>query len=251
MWKTIEECKLDENNLKLLIDNQIPAIRIKSFATELEAEDLANQLLTHAKKTSSVKTVTRLGISQYEQGLVEGKANYFSLVEECNQTLDQVTQTTFHPVNRLSNLLKNYIPDVGVLTEPGYGSYFAGVGKLRTGHTPVHIDYGPRDAPEWAIGKVKAQLAWNCYLRVPPTGGLLKVWEKPWVPEDEIHAVKDTYYHSETVVENARYVLLKPQVGDILLLNSRNFHTVTPCEGRVAFGSFIGLMPEGSLRFWS
>ncbi len=251
MGKDVEEYSLNAANLELLLNNEIQVIRIKHFATSAEAEELAFQLLAHAKRTHSVKTITRLGISYYEQGIVDGKGNYFGLVEECNQTLETLTRTSFHPVRRLINLLSQYIPDVGVMSEPGYGDYFAGVGKLREGYTPVHIDFGPRDAPDWGIGEVTAQLAWNCYLRIPATGGLLKVWNKSWNPQDEAFAVEDTYYHSESVVENSEYRLYQPTVGDVLLLNSRNFHTVTPCQDRIAFGSFIGLMPNGALRFWS
>ena len=67
MWKSFDAYPLTQENLSGLINNTIPLIRIPNFGTTEEAEELAERFLQFAARSNSVKTVTRLGISQYEQ----------------------------------------------------------------------------------------------------------------------------------------------------------------------------------------
>lgn len=251
MWKSFDAYPLTQENLYGLIDNTIPLIRIPEFGTIEEAEVLAERFLRFASRSNSVETVTRLGISQYEQGTVGGKDNYFSLAEKAWSDLTKVCETTFNPVMKVMETLRPYFADVDILTEEGYGRYFAGVAKLRTGKTPLHSDFPLFGAIDWAISKMVAQLSWNFYLRLPNRGGELKIWDKLWQEEDDQFLVKGTYYHDEQVVSNISSITVKPILGELIIFNARNFHTVLPAQNRIAVGSWLSLMPDGSLRLWS
>ncbi|MEM6500961.1 MAG: 2OG-Fe(II) oxygenase [Cyanobacteria bacterium P01_C01_bin.89] len=251
MWKSFNAYPLTEENLYGLIKNTIPLIRVPKFGTDQEAEELAERFLQFAARSNSVKTVTRMGISQYEQGTVGGKDNYFRRVEGAWSNLITVCKTTFNPTVKVMGLLREYFADVDILTEEGYGRYFAGVAKLRTGETPVHSDFPLLGATDWAIAKMEAQLSWNFYLRIPAQGGELRIWDKLWQVEDDRLLEKGTYYHDEKIISDIPSITIKPVLGELILFNSRNYHTVLPAQNRIAMGSWISLMPDESLRLWS
>ncbi|MGD1852147.1 MAG: 2OG-Fe(II) oxygenase [Cyanophyceae cyanobacterium] len=242
---------MTQENLSGLINNTIPLIRIPNFGTTEEAEELAERFLQFAARSNSVKTVTRLGISQYEQGTVGGKINYFRLVEGAWSNLIKVCETTFNPTLKVMEILREYFTEVDILTEEGYGRYFAGVAKLRTGKTPIHSDFPLLGALDWAIAEMVAQLSWNFYLRVPNTGGELRIWDRLWQEEDDQLLVKGTYYHDEKIISNIPSITVKPVLGELIIFNSQNYHTVLPAQNRIAVGSWISLMPDRSLKLWS
>ncbi len=78
MWEDTQIHSLSHASLRALIESRIPAVRIDNFATHEEVQQLLAGLLEHACRTSSIKQVTRLGISQYEQGVRASKQAYFA-----------------------------------------------------------------------------------------------------------------------------------------------------------------------------
>lgn len=251
MWKSFEAQSLSRQNLYRLLNNQIPLIRVPHFGTEAEVTEMASRFLQFADRTNSIKSVTRLGISQYEQGTVGGKDNYFRQVNQAWENLTKVCETTFNPVTKMIDLLRQYFVDVDLLVEEGYGKYFAGVAKLRSGKTPIHSDFPLLGATDWAIANMTAQLSWNFYLRLPHTGGELRIWDRLWQAADDRLLVKGTYYHDEKIIADIPYVEVKPILGEAIIFNSRNYHTVLTTSNRIAVGSWVSLMPNGSLRLWS
>ena len=251
MWENHKINGLSRSSLVALIENRIPAIRIEAFADAREASALATELLEHVCRTSSIRQVTRLGISQYEQGVRVSKDNYFNLARRLDPEFAQIYARCFSPVRRLINQLEKKGFDAGVMSEPGMGEYFAGNGKLRNGYSPVHVDFAPQDSANWAIAEADAQLAWNLYLRVPAEGGELLLWDKHWQPEDDRHQVDGNYFYDDAVVRDARMVRVSVSPGEVIIINSRNFHAVSEARDRLAFGSFISVFTGDRLRLWS
>ncbi|MDH3704939.1 MAG: hypothetical protein OES57_02665 [Acidimicrobiia bacterium] len=236
--------------LDALIDNEIQAVRLPGFADQAEVSTLAALLLRDSIRTHSVPTVTRLGISQYEQGVRGSKQHYFAAARALEHEMAAVFGCSFSPVARLLDRLRSLGFDADVMAEPGWGRYWAGTGKLRDGATPIHVDYSPQDSDGWAVGEVTAQLAWNVYLSCEPADELV-VWDRQWVPQHDVHQVPGEYYYDEAVVAGAGELRIPPLVGDVVIINARNYHTVVPCRERLAFGSFIGVTTPGTLRLWS
>ncbi len=251
MWECETIRPFDSESLQLLLDNRIPAIRMADFATSAELQRLKRALIENDRRSSSVKQVTRFGISQYEEGVKRGRETYFRLAAAAIEEQRQVFAHSFDPVRRFIDQLRTAVPDVGIMREPEFGDYYAGNGKLRTGYSPIHVDFAPQDSGGWEVGKADVQLAWNLYIDVPKTGGELLLWEKSWRPEDDRYQVSGNYYFDEAVVRECRRLEIKPRVGEILLINSRNFHAIAESDHRFAFGSFISCFADGSMRLWS
>jgi len=251
MWENDKINGLSRSSLVVLIENRILIVRIKVFADVHETDALVTGLLEHACRTSSIRQVTRLGISQYEQGVRVSKDNYFNLARRLDPEFAQIYAGSFSPVQRLICQLEEKGFDSGIMSEPGMGDYFAGNGKLRNGYSPAHVDFAPQDSAGWAIAKAGAQLAWNLYLRVPAEGGELLLWDKYWQPEDDRHQVDNNYFYDDAVVRDARMVRVSVSPGEVIIINSRNFHAVSEARDRLAFGSFISVFEGDRLRLWS
>ncbi|MBL1107967.1 proline hydroxylase [Streptomyces sp. 5-8] len=116
----------------------------------------------------------------------------------------------------------------------------------------IHYDDINREYPTGLFDQeVIAQLAFNVWVAVPPTGGATTVWRHRWEPADDHH--RQAYgYRSETV-EHCQHVTLTPKLGDGLLFNPANFHAVEPNPDgrRIAFAFFLGLTTTGQLITWS
>lgn len=251
MWEDNKIYELSRSSLLALIENRIPAVRIENFADSAEADSLISELLEHACRTSSIEQVTRLGISQYEQGLMVSKENYFLLARQLEKEFSQIFTNSFSPVHRLISTLEECEFDSSVMSEPEFGNYFAGNGKLRNGYSPVHVDYAKQDSDGWSIAEAGVQLAWNLYLRVPDKGGELLLWDKLWEPEDDRYQVSNSYYYDEKVVSGVQKLRASVCPLEVIIINSQNYHAVANAEDRLAFGSFISVFDGNRLRFWS
>lgn len=251
MWKSTDIYPLDHTTVVELIENKIAGVRISQFASASEVARFKTLLLNNSCRTKSIEQVTRLGISQYQQGIRSSKEEYFRLAQEVRKDFEGIFAQSFSPLQRIIGHLQRAGFDAAIMHEPGFGDYFAGSGKLRNGFSPIHVDYAPQDSQGWAVGASKAQLAWNFYLQVPDTGGELLLWDKAWQPEDDVHQVKDNYYYSQDVVKNLPVLKVKVIPGEVIIVNSRCFHAVAESENRLAYGSFISVFPNRTLRLWS
>jgi hypothetical protein len=252
VWATTEIPAFDRAALAALAAADVPAVRLARFASTPEVRALRDLLLAEGVRTSSIKEVTRLGISQYEQGVRGSKAAYFREVQALTPSFDAIYARSFHPVDRFVAELRRIGVDADVMTEPDYGPYWSGNGKLRSGVTPIHVDFAPQDSAGWAIADTRVQLSWNLYLDNPSGGGDLHVWERRWSPEDDrVHQVEGQYYYRPDVVDGARRVDVPVTVGDVVILNSAFYHSVGEAAGRMGFGSFVSLFDDGRFRLWS
>jgi len=250
MWKTAEIQALDADGFRALADGHLPALRISAFATPDECTSLSDQLLSESLRTNSIPTVTRLGISQYQQGIRDSKDAYLDLAAELRPQFDKIFEASFDPTSRAIEHLRALGLDADIMAEPDGRQYWAGTAKLRTGETPVHVDFAAQDSPGWAVETAVAQLAWVLYLQVGE-GGELRLWDHCWEPHMDVHQSPGHYAYDPIVVEGADSLDLKPVVGDVVLLNSRYFHTVTHTGNRLAFGSFVSVFADGRARLWS
>ncbi|TDD38197.1 proline hydroxylase [Actinomadura sp. KC06] len=129
------------------------------------------------------------------------------------------------------------------------------VGMLReiNAGTLIHYDDIRLEYPDGLFDQeIVAQLTFNLWLVVPGDGGETTVWRHRWALADDVHRHK--YGYTPAVVENYQEVTVTPELGDGLLFNPNNYHTVRPNgEGhrRITLAFFFGLTPEGSLVAWS
>ncbi|MQS14929.1 proline hydroxylase [Streptomyces kaniharaensis] len=129
---------------------------------------------------------------------------------------------------------------------------YAGMIRETTGGMKMHWDEIARELPGALDEPVIAQLGFNWYLSMPEGGGATKIFRRRWLPGDE--QWRDGYGYAEEIAEHEPSVLVRPEAGDAVLFDPRNFHAVRGNEGpgrRVAISFFMGVTASGSLVYWS
>lgn len=115
----------------------------------------------------------------------------------------------------------------------------------------LHFDEVGRECPGALDDQPVAQLAFNCHLRMPAVGGDIRVVRRRWLATDEAH--RDGYGYRSHLADGQPDVRMRPEVGDAVLFDPRNFHAVTPAvDGRrVTLSFFVGVLADGRLTVWA
>lgn len=253
-WLTLNDCEMSYANLQALLSNEIPSIRVSNFASSEECHKLAVAIDKFGFEfyKNVEPPIAKIGINQFEY-INAGKSGYFDGVKKAKTTYNQITSSSFDPLQRLTTILRQNVSNqVEIAYEnEAYGYYFAGLIR-HINIALLHIDFAQLDAPDWKIGNVTSQLVWNLYVKAPSTGGVSKVYNRQWQPDDEKYKILGSYGYDYSLVANSEVKHNIPVTGDLVIFNSRNFHEVVPAIGeRITISSFIGKMPGGDLVFWS
>lgn len=257
-WKDHKEHPLTRENFIALLNNEIPAIRIKNFATPAECATFSESVKNgNIKYYNVAKRIGYIGQAQYEYRWGRPKSDYFEAVRHANVDLRNVLSSTFDAVQRLMGTLRKVYSDpIEIAKEPGMGDYFAGVIRLAGEGVDLHADFAPFNTPEYTIKNIDAQLGWNFFSEETGEGGNTTIHNAPWSPLVTAGEIPKSYGLDREVVEGAPTFTYSPTVGDVVIFNTRNPHEIsagTPAPGkdRVSIGSFIGRMPDRSLVLWS
>jgi hypothetical protein len=254
VWHKKQEYPLTTESLRMLLENRIPLIRIKEFATPQECEMLVTQaqLFNFDSYQDVHPKIERIGITVFEYNRIS-KAAYFQAVERTTKLRDSIMAASFNPLERLMVKIRECTgATVRIASEPFYGNYYTGlIRKIEQG-TQLHIDYAPLEQSKWEVGTVISQLSWNLYLKFSPNNhGNTRIYDRQWQPGNDQYKL-DAYGYSDTVIADADMITFQPYVGDVFIFNTRNYHTVDPMDGqRITFTSAIGLLPNGEIILWS
>lgn len=254
-WEVLELPALTHEALQALLSNEVGVITISEFFDQQQRDETYASLLKSPEwSVYEGSTLGRLGITQYEH--YEQKDAYLEAAPGAMEARTSVLDPLPDPLDVVMQAFDDAWPgDAGVAEEVDGRRYFAGITRRDGGDgILIHSDWGPRDGPDWSIGTITDQLAWNLFLSAPGGGGELIVYDYPWEPEVENHAAWRFYAYDPQLFESSRRVEVAPEPGMLMVFNSRNAHAVAESPTalpRVAIGSFIGVTPEGNLAFWS
>lgn len=257
-WTAEGEFDLSTENLRRLLDNRIPVIRIPGFASPQECESFTAAARTGNIKYYSVATrIGYIGMAQYEYRWDRPKADFFAAVPAARRDLQEViARCSFDPLQRLIDRLQAVWPHpVGVARE-ALGDYYAGIIRFAGEGVDLHVDWAPVNSPQYAIGRIDGQLGWNFFAEELESGGQTTVHNAPWDPQVRNGEIPRSYGLDRSLVEGAPKAVYKATAGDVVLFNTRNPHEISggvarPGGSRVSIGSFVGRMPDGQLVLWS
>ena len=247
--------ELTADSLSALLDGSLVVLQIPAFASAQECSDLARRAcqLSFDSYEQVEPRINRVGITVFEFDRI-GKQEYFDKVPEATGCRKEVVERFFDPVERVMDAFSKISDSpVAFAEEEGYGKYFAGLIRRIEEGTLVHIDFAPNEQPDWKVGQVESQLVWNLYVGLPDQNpGTISIWDRPWRASDESYKLPDSYGYDEAVIATAPSVEILPRLGDLVIINTRNFHRVSPTDGdRIAFTSAVGRLPDGEIIFWS
>lgn len=256
-WTHAEEFPLNEENLRLLLDNRIAAIRIPAFATAEECRDFAAAAKRGNMQYYNVADrIGYIGLAQYQYRWSRTKAEFLADVPKARADVEEVFANSFDPLARLMERLRAAWPGVVDFAREDDQPYFAGIIRSTSDKIDLHVDWAPVNSPDYAIGAIDGQLGWNFFAEELLSGGYTTVYNAPWNPQVKLGEIPQSYGLDHSLVEDAPKFTYRPTAGDVVIFNTRNPHeiapgTAAPGGSRVSIGSFIGRMPDRSLALWA
>lgn len=250
-WENVETKQLEQQHLDALLANDVGAVTVKGVAGVADRVGLRAALggANWELYADRQPPVGKLGITQTEHaGDMALQREYFARVADNAAQMDAIFATAGVDLRaRVMEIFANaWSRTVGVAVDPELGTYAAGVFR-KIGVARLHRDFAPVDARGWSIACVAGQLAWNVYLSVgdEEAGGETVVYRRPWTEALERFRVAGCYSYSAAAVAGAPSVTIRPQAGDLVIFQSRNFHEVLSTSAeRITYSSFAGVTPE-------
>jgi len=258
MWDVLETTQLTRDTVAALFDNELCAVRIPGFAPPATCNLALRGIAAHGMEyyRNIQPPIGRIGITQYEHmNGPDEKRSYFSKTAAANATRKAIFSQSGDLLAGVIGVFQGaWRERVDIAVENTGEQYFAGLVR----HIPIallHRDWAPKDARGWSVGNVSAQLTWNIYLQTSESGGGLVIYKRRYEESDECAKLApDNCAFSAAMVKDCDLAEIRPEPGELLLFNARNYHEVRRTEGttpRITTSSFIGRMPAGDLAFWS
>lgn len=256
-WTSAQEYELTEENLHLLLDNKIAAIRIRNFASPEECARFAS-----ASKRGNIQyynvsdRIGFIGLAQYQYRWSKTKDEFLNDAAKAQADVQAVFNESFDALSRLMEHLRAVWPQPVELASEDGREYFAGIIRSTTDKIGLHVDWAPVNSPDYAIGAINAQLGWNFFAEELESGGNTTVYNSPWNPKIVPGEIPQSYGLDRALVEGVPNFVYRATAGDVVIFNTRNPHeigagTAKPGGSRVSIGSFVGRMPDNQLVLWA
>ncbi|MEH0833912.1 2OG-Fe(II) oxygenase [Pectobacterium cacticida] len=254
----IELERLDYGAIKKLAREDTLAVCVRGFVDEVIAAQLAKQIMGQGfQKYLNAPSIGRIGMAFYEaENQPLRMADYFESVFDNIDELRKRCAPYVSPIDLLRCVLDELWP-AGAQIETLYGrKMYVGLSRVvKPGVTLLaHHDIFAKDAPDsFQARSLQAQMAANVYLSMPCEGGALQIWERELSPEafDEL---RGDSYGIDPAVLGEPALEIRPNVGDLILFNSRRMHAVTQGtkDIRLSLSCFVGYRGSAMpLSFWS
>lgn len=247
---------LNKESIQQLVAEQIDVIQVKDFYPEELCQAFADKVISCSelgfyKKQS---TVGRLGMGYVDvEKSPEMARKYHEDAVDSIWLVRDLVYPNISPMDHLRLVLQEIWPTGANIGHIDNKTCF--VGSCRVFAPDVKLlPHNDRLARLMLEGdpQLDGQLAVNIYFQMPEAGGALELWlREPDDEQDKIIAANDGI--DRDLLEPPKLVLT-PDVGDLVIFNSRLIHNVTPGQGshRVSISAFIGYRGEQQpLTYWS
>jgi hypothetical protein len=254
----MEANELQASHLLALCNGSVLAIRIPGFVSPAVIERAREKLFFHCDRgaLTHAKEFTRLGIAYAEIKSDEMRNEYHRCARENIERVRELFTDLSCPVDRFRILMDDVWPPGANLLSVNQQKCFVGVCRYLTPGVNLdpHIDSLEWTLPRDIKWKLEYQLSANIYLQVPEEGGELEIWNIRPDPLEYERMKGSRHYGMNRSDVKEPDLVVKPEVGDLLILNPRFVHAVraVTTNDRITLSSFIGIKSETDpLVYWS
>lgn len=259
-WSRPPASTLTREAILGLFENKIPYLRLPKAVSLEHCERLAKECESAGFEyyDDIIPPVGRIGVTQYEYRH-RMKREYFEAARQAERKHRHISDAAgYDPLGDFVRDVRRVGLSVHLAKENDLGLEYGSRLVRQIPMAKLHMDFAALCAQGWDIGNVQQQLTFNLYLREPQIGGECLIYDRIWELEDD--ALLDevqplsSYGYPAKVVEGVRSECVRPERGDIVLFNTRNFHQVAPSSGSVArlsLTTFFGRLKSDEIVFWS
>ncbi|HTM64100.1 MAG TPA: 2OG-Fe(II) oxygenase [Gammaproteobacteria bacterium] len=255
--------QLEQSHLDKLIANDITAVMIKQFYFQDNAVKIADKIIasstveqyTHELKIDDELHQEYLGVDRegmpfnllYDTSNQNLINKYYVSARENIARIRSYAAPAMTPIDKLRLELDENYTYGAMIAAFQQRKMLAGIGRLS--HAEMsHMSENPPhfDALPVKFAALSQQFAANIYLKVPEEGGELELWDT--APMTPLSIVPDDWRS-----HLPPSMLLKPEVGDLIIFNCRKPHAIRSFTGepRVTMQVFIGYQEEKPLQLWN
>jgi 2OG-Fe(II) oxygenase superfamily len=242
--------RITRDALEALDRNEVGAVRVTDFMDQKTCEAIAKRMLKskHYGRYKNAPKIGRIGkalfeceAQRYMEDMRDACAPFANPIDLLRAQFDVIW-----PGGARIARLKGQPAFAGLLRVFSSGSY-----------AEPHQDHLAWDVGPLGLGKeafLKSQIAGNVYLKLPPRGGELMVWPGGLTREEYERARITGSYGVRQEALKGEPLVIRPQVGELILFPSTRTHSVVKSEGgdRVTWSCFIGSRgTDKPLEFWS
>jgi 2OG-Fe(II) oxygenase superfamily len=254
------ESELGLETFQALVNHEIDAIRVPGFYPQDLCAGLSKKMLAsdHYGRYVNAPLIGRIGQAYFEsQASPEAASNYWRNAPRWIGEMRSACHPYLTPIDKLRLVLDELWPTGTTVASLKGKRMFVGLGRVfeAGGHAEPHQDVLAWDAPDAPEAHaLTSQVAANTYLSLPDSGGELTLWRHELTQEEYNRLKSPSSYGIEPTKLPTPIVALKPEIGDLILFNSRQLHAVEKSFGRqrVTWSNFIGVQgPVRPLTVWS
>ncbi|MCC3766439.1 hypothetical protein [Streptomyces sp. UNOC14_S4] len=245
--------------LRKLATGEVAVVVLRNLLPEeafTKNRERIGELFANASTTSySNGTLTTIG--PYLAKHLSDLDTYFQESKDAQAMLDGVS---FDLAERVREGLRKAfgLDSLEPAREPDGREYAASVVRIHADgvRNPLHNDNIMRDAADTGIVLAGLAQQLSCVVCVQECdeGGELRIYRRPWQPEDETFKIEGGLGYDEGVVEGHPGHEFKPQAGDVYVINPMQYHSIERVSGsdRITMGFFLGFADEelGSAVVW-
>lgn len=256
LFDTVETDRLTEEHLLGIASGVLGMVHVRGFGAAEQCAEIMRSLDEHPLGQYDEKVVwppvAKLGPAAYDfYGALELNDAYWEHADKARKirrTLLHGTDPLDHAVDRLRLAWGAEVLPASSKGRP----LFAGMAREIGAGMKMHFDEIVRELPGALDFQPISQIAFNWYVSTAEGGGDTAVYRRRWSPSDEAH--RDGYGWFEEMVAAEPVASARPETGDVLLFDPRNYHVIRPNRGagrRVSLSFFLGLSARGPLHYWS
>ncbi|MFJ7074429.1 2OG-Fe(II) oxygenase [Streptomyces sp. NPDC098781] len=257
----VRQDALSSEALGKLVDGEALAVQVPAYHSPELCEEIAGRVL--ARLGSGYQRIYESNVRAFTEtnGDVDARREYLAESASLMSDVRESCHPLASPIDKLRCELDELWPGgARLLRHEARALVFGMVRVWRNGaEARPHLDVLRESAPDvLEAQKFTDQIGVNIYLRVPEGAGdgegALELWDLGLADSELIgDGLWGTYGYRREALPSPE-VVVRPQVGDLVMLRTTRMHAVRPtCSGeRVTFSGFIG-HSSGSdpLLLWS
>ena len=241
--------ELTHRSFIALATNKIHAIRVKNFYPADVAKEICDRMLGSRLYGTyeNAPMIGRIGQALFEsQVSEETQKRYWNNAVAWTRELRQACKPLLTPIDKLRLELDEIWPSGATQGSIDGKRMFVGLARVFNpgSEAEPHQDILSWDLPKSADARtLRAQIAANTYLKMPPAGGELTLWPMSLSLEQYKSAQIPGSYGVDRSKISRPFACLTPEQGELILFNSQRVHAVeTPERGpRITWSCFIGM----------
>ena len=256
LFDSEEAERLDAGHITRLAAGVLGAVRIPSLFTAAQCTAIMRGLKTCEMSSYDEHLVnpriSKLGPAAYDfYGLRRLQDEYWAHAEAATAARSKLLEGNDPLALAVQWLQQAWGSEVRAATSEGTAMFAGMIREINAG-ARIHFDELAREFSGTIDELPISQLAFNCHLATPASGGEAVVYRRRWQPSDESH--RDGYGYARSLVAGQPRAAVTARTGDVTMFDSRNYHEVKPNAGagrRVTLSFFVGISGRGHLLIWS